>query len=224
LRRSYSAAADDDGQRGSSWVPSWMKSKLPAALGGTKPIEDLTMDTFASSLKQARRLGGISGFVHGTSAGNDPTAQGTMRLFEGIIAQMEAGEKEDLGTFGPAQRQRVAAAAGCTLAQVDDCIARYSWMRATTARMAQLQREGKAMPKSVGEVESMLGTWRDYKTTGPSGDGGGGDGPGAVPRSQRSAKGQPCPLAGQQVGKSTKCPLTRKAFKACCGKALGAAG
>ncbi len=39
-----------------------------------------------------------------------------------------------------------------------------------------------------------------------------------VPFSQKAANGQPCPLAGMDAGKNTKCPLTRKAFKSCCGK------
>ena len=34
---------------------------------------------------QARRLGGLSGFVHGTAAIQDGAAQGTLRLFENII-------------------------------------------------------------------------------------------------------------------------------------------
>jgi hypothetical protein len=40
---------------------------------------------FASHLTQARRLGALSGFVHGTSAITDGSVQGTMRQFETII-------------------------------------------------------------------------------------------------------------------------------------------
>lgn len=40
---------------------------------------------FGTSLKRARQLGGLTGFVHGTPAINDGQAQGTLRLFEQII-------------------------------------------------------------------------------------------------------------------------------------------
>jgi len=40
---------------------------------------------FATSIKRARQLGGLTGFVHGTSAAGDSAAQGTMRMFEQII-------------------------------------------------------------------------------------------------------------------------------------------
>ncbi len=39
-----------------------------------------------------------------------------------------------------------------------------------------------------------------------------------VPSDAKSPQGYPCPWAGQSVGRSTKCPATRKSFKACCGK------
>ena len=39
-----------------------------------------------------------------------------------------------------------------------------------------------------------------------------------VPSDAKSPKGYPCPWAGQSVGRSTKCPATKKSFKACCGK------
>ena len=44
-----------------------------------------TCAEFASGLKQARRLGGLTGWVHGTSAAADPTAQGTLRMYERIV-------------------------------------------------------------------------------------------------------------------------------------------
>jgi hypothetical protein len=81
--------------------------------------------------------------------------------------------------------------------------------------VAQLKKEGKEMPQSVDELERMLGTWRQYKTE-SEGAGGGA----AVPLGHTGPKGQPCPLAGMPVGRNTKCELTNKAFKACCGKAL----
>ena len=245
---------DEGGGGGAGWVPGWVKSQLPSALGGTKDIQDLTMDgksdettddpppitalltaalltaapqipspaAFASSLKQARRLGGLTGFVHGTGAAQDANAQGTLRLFETIVGAMRAEEKADLATFGPAERQRVAGEVGCSPAQVDDCVARFLWMRAMTARMAALKRDGKPMPTTIAEVERELGTWRDYKTA--AGEAGGAGEAGVVPEAQAGPGGKACPLAGHPAGKNTKCPLTKKAFKACCGRRAGKGG
>ena len=45
------------------------------------------------------------------------------------------------------------------LIQVDDCIAKYEWMKQMTGRMAALKRQGKPMPKSVEELENTVGQW-----------------------------------------------------------------
>lgn len=87
---------------------------------------------FANSLKQARRLGGLTGFVHGTGAIKDGAAQGTLRLFEQVIDAMTAAEKKDLALFDAPARHRVAAEIGASTNQVDDCIARYLWTRQLT--------------------------------------------------------------------------------------------
>ncbi len=64
----------------------------------------------------------------------------------------------------------------------------------------------------------MLGSWRQYKSDTA------GDGDGGVPWDHVGPKGQRCGLAGQPASRNTKCPLTRKAFKACCGKTLRLSG
>lgn len=177
---------------------------------------------FASSIKQARRLGGLTGWAGGTASAGDPAAQGTLRLFENIIGAMKKEEREDLSLFGPAERRRAAADAGCTVSQVDDCIARYLWMRNMTAKMAQLRREGKEMPKSIDEVERMLGSWRQHKSEAPVSDGtrgaAGSDGRILVPLDAVAKDGKNCALAGSEVGRNTKCPATKKAYKSCCGR------
>lgn len=39
-----------------------------------------------------------------------------------------------------------------------------------------------------------------------------------VPLTVVSPRGGQCPLAGQPASRNTKCPLTKKAYKACCGR------
>ena len=67
---------------------------------------------------------------------------------------------------------------------------------------------------SVDEQRKSIGHWKQYKY----GEAGGEAASGAVPLNAEGPNGQPCPLAGVQAGRNTKCPLTRKAYKACCGK------
>ncbi|KAH7617739.1 hypothetical protein Ndes2526B_g07604 [Nannochloris sp. 'desiccata'] len=222
-------------------ISSWVKSKIPFALGGNREevtqLENLSIDDFREGLKQARRMGALTGFASGTSSASDPAAQGTLRLFENIITAMTPEEKTEAATqFSSSSRERIAAEVGCSVMQVDDCVARYRWMRSMTVRMAQLKKDGKEMPKSIDELEAMLGTWKQHKqlrttTSAPVSPGlkasstiGSSSGGIEVPIDAVSrlikgeASNQLCGLAGQNVGKNTKCPLTKKSYKACCGR------
>lgn len=72
---------------------------------------------------------------------------------------MTEGEKTELSTFGVGGRQRVAQDAKCTVAQVDDCVAKYLWMREMLAGVAHAKREGKPVPKSIEDMEQSLGAY-----------------------------------------------------------------
>lgn len=65
-------------------ITGWLTSKVSGMMGGGD-LEDLDLATFGDQVKKARKLGSLTGFVHGTAAVNDSAAQGTMRLFEQII-------------------------------------------------------------------------------------------------------------------------------------------
>ncbi len=229
-------SGDTTSSGGGSGISSWVKSKIPFALGGNREeisqLENLSIDDFGEGLKQARRMGALTGFASGTSAASDPAAQGTLRLFENIIMAMTPDEKLNAATeFSSTSRERIASEVGCSVMQVDDCVARYRWMRSMTVRMAELKKEGKPMPKSIDELEAMLGTWKQHKqvrTTAPivgstsgstSNDSSGGiEVPVDTTSRLKGFNNQPCGLAGQSVGKNTKCPLTKKSYKACCGR------
>ena len=87
-----------------------------------------------------------------------------------------------------------------------------------TSTLASLKRSGGRLPASMDELEAVVGDWRQYRSTTQAGGGGAGqqqfEGPG----------GRACPLVGAQPGRNTKCPLTRKAYKACCGRSGGRGG
>lgn len=65
-------------------ITGWLTSKVSGFMGGGE-LEDLDIETFAKSIKTARKVGGLGGFAHGTSAIQDGAAQGTLRLFEQVI-------------------------------------------------------------------------------------------------------------------------------------------
>ena len=69
---------------GGGGITGWLTSKVSGLMGAGE-MEDLDIVTFGDQIKKARRLGSLTGFVHGTAAVNDSAAQGTMRLFEQII-------------------------------------------------------------------------------------------------------------------------------------------
>lgn len=199
-------------------MPQWLKNRLPTSLGGDKDIyalESMTLDSYAKSLKTARQIGAVTGFVGGTSRIQDPLAQGNLRLYEDIVGAMTVEEKADLSEFTVTARQRVASEIGCTVCQVDDCIAKFEWMKQMTTQMAALKRQGKPIPKSVEDLEQSVGNWRGYREQQPQSSAAG---PGVVASNQVDSRGRACPLRGMTVGRSTKCRLTNKSWKSCCGK------
>jgi hypothetical protein len=71
--------------------------------------------------------------------------------------EKELGARGDLPSFGPEARQRVAAQAGCSVAQVDACLARFLATRAMTRR-AQGQAPGaQSAEPGAGAMCSGLG-------------------------------------------------------------------
>ena len=81
LHASAAAAALGGGGGG---ITGWLTNKVGGMLGAGD-LEDLTLQQFGDQMKMARRIGGLSGFVHGTSSIQDGAAQGTLRLFSQIV-------------------------------------------------------------------------------------------------------------------------------------------
>lgn len=209
-----------------SWMPQWMKSRLPGMLGGNREeiseMEGMTFDSYMSSLKMARRLGGLTGNAFGTSNASDPAAQGTLLLYEKIYGAMLQEERSDPeSAFNMTRRKEVAQQVGCSLDQVDNCIARFLWTKTMMTKLAQHRKQGKPMPTTIEEMERIVGTWQSYKSTAPQGMPSSSSTAGKIripPDAIHWKDGQPCGLAGLTVGRSTKCPVKKKSYKACCGK------
>ncbi|GMH34076.1 hypothetical protein BSKO_01910 [Bryopsis sp. KO-2023] len=203
---------------GNSWIPDWMKSKLPGILGGKKDFDELKnmdIDAYAKQLSRARGMSGLSGAL-----GMDTRLQSAkLKRSEDIISLMNPVEKKDpVNAFRPVARRRIAKEVGCTPQEVDDCINSYMQMKFLGDVMVRRKEEGKSMPTNAEELRSILAESQTEmqaavtpsEPSEPSGL--------EVPESSRGPKGNPCPLAGMTVNRSTICPLTRKKFKRCCGK------
>lgn len=207
-------------QEGTSWMPSWLKARLPETLGGAKEpaSEELDLDKYAGTLRQARRMGSVANLIPGVARAS---ATESLHLYESIISAMQPQEKQQLQSFNASARHRVAQHVKCNVSQVDDCIAKYLYMKSMTGKVKQLKDEGKPMPKDYQQLEREFGNWQSFRTATPDNLVDTKSAPAGsekVPSDAKSPKGYPCPWAGQSVGRSTKCPATKKSFKACCGK------
>lgn len=232
--RTAAYASESDPAKPKGWVPQWLRERLPESVGGipaSEETEELTLDKFASTLRQARRLGSVTSYLPGAGKLSDPVQNANLLQYERIIEAMSAEDKADPSRLGAAARQRVAQASDCTVAQVDDCLAKWQWMRTMLARVQEAKRQGKPLPDSIEDMERTVGgTWRNFKAQQPAAASQAVQQDGrtphrvapssehTVPVHAVSAKGMPCPLAGRPASRNTKCPLTRKAYKACCGR------
>ena len=222
--RYASSDREDEGKDTSSFLPGWMKSRLPGMLGGNREeIQEMTnldMSSYLNQLKMARRLGSMTGNAFGSSNASDPGTQGFLLMSEQVIERMRDEERKnptDEGSFTKSRKAEIAEDVGCSVAQVEDCIARYMWTKHMMSTLAEYRKKGHEMPKTMEELERLTGRWTDFKQqygTNSSHS----SGSIVIPADATSPKGGPCGLAGMTVGRSTKCPRMRKSYKACCGR------
>ncbi len=90
-------------------------------------------------------------------ADSDPSSTSTFRWMT-----QSPGEDEGLVIV---ERPRVGDFVGDERTAMNvDAVCRFLWMKAMTERISQLKKEGKPMPKSIEELETVLGDWRSYKS------------------------------------------------------------
>ena len=208
------------GSSPSSYLPQWMKSRLPSALGGDretlKELENLTMDEYRRQITAARKLGSISGSAFGAKA-SDAGTQGFLRNSERVVGALTDAEKAS-ESVSSSRAVALARELDLSVEQVDAVMGRFKYTKHMMSVLAQRKRQGMEMPTTIEEVEQLTGNWRSFIAGNASGGAGSSGGGIAVPAAAEHAKGGPCGLAGMTVGRSTKCPRTRKSYKACCGR------
>ncbi|XP_058082884.1 uncharacterized protein LOC131230875 [Magnolia sinica] len=179
----------------SGWI-----DKIKGVFTGQKPTpsepelpssQAFTLLRFADELKNARAAGSFKKFIVGRSS--DATFADAFEKQESIIRY--------LGGFDPTgenlqstQKQSAAKHCNCTIAEVENALAKFTWAKEAQKKIEKLKEEGKPMPKSLAEVQKLMGST-----------------PLDLARSNLAKSGQ--------ISRNAPCPCgSKKKYKWCCGK------
>ncbi|XP_038878551.1 protein translocase subunit SecA 1 [Benincasa hispida] len=177
---------------------SWM-DKIKGVITGKKSPSDgtdissesFTLLRFADELKNARRVGAFKQYIVGRSS--EATFADAFEKQEAIIRY--------LGGFDPtgeniqtSQKQEAAKKCNCTIADVENVLAKFMWAKQAQTKIEKLKAEGKPLPTSIAEVQKLVGS-----------------NPLDLARSNLAKSGQ--------MSRNALCPCgSKKRYKRCCGK------
>ncbi|XP_022155404.1 uncharacterized protein LOC111022549 [Momordica charantia] len=177
---------------------SWV-DKIKGVITGKKSTPDgseissqsFTLLRFADELKNARRVGAFKQYIVGRSS--EATFADAFEKQEAIIRY--------LGGFDPtgeniqtSQKQEAAKNCNCTIAEVENALAKFIWAKEAQKKIEKLREEGKPLPKSISEVQKLVGS-----------------NPLDLARSNLAKSGQ--------ISRNALCPCgSKKRYKRCCGK------
>ncbi|KAK6915482.1 hypothetical protein RJ641_020599 [Dillenia turbinata] len=139
---------------------SWM-SKIKGVFTGKKTTpeaepqissdspESFTLLKFADAMKNARRVGTFKQYIVGRSS--EATFSDAFEKQEAIIRCLGGFDAtgENLQT---SQKQEAAKKCNCTIADVENALAKFSWAKEAQKKIGKLKEEGKPMPKSLAEM------------------------------------------------------------------------
>ncbi|MFQ6650112.1 hypothetical protein Gotur_022746 [Gossypium turneri] len=141
---------------------SWMDSIKGVFTGKkTSPddpnisAESFTLLRFADELKNARKLGKFKQYVVGRSS--DATFADVFEKQEAIIRYLGGCDPTGMN-LQPSQKKEAAKQCDCTLLDIENALAKFTWAKEAHQKMAQLKEEGKPMPKSFAEVQKLMGS------------------------------------------------------------------
>lgn len=177
---------------------SWM-DKIKGVFTGKKPpadypatsAESFTLLRFADDLSKARKLGTFKQYIVGRSS--EATFSDAFGKQEAILRYLgkfdSTGEK-----LLTSQKQEAAKICNCTIADVENALAKFTWAKEAQRKLEKLKEEGKPMPKSLAEVQKLMGST-----------------PLDVARKNLAQSGQ--------ISRNAPCPCgSKKLYKRCCGK------
>ncbi|OIV95143.1 hypothetical protein TanjilG_21533 [Lupinus angustifolius] len=142
-------------------------------------------------MKNARRIGAFKEYMVGRSS--EVTFNTAFEKSEAIVRFLALFDPtgENLQT---AQKQAAAKHCNCTIADVENALAKFTWAKEAQKKIQTLKDEGKPMPKSFGDLQKMVGST-----------------PFDLARSNLAQSGQ--------ISRNAPCPCgSKKRYKRCCGK------
>lgn len=153
--------------------------------------ESFTLLQFAEQMRSARKLGKLKNYVVGRSS--EATFADSFQKQEAIIRYL-GGVDPNGENIGPSQKMEAAKQCKCTVADVENVLSKFTWAKAAQTKMEQLKAEGKPLPKSMAEIQKLMGST-----------------PLDVARSNLAKSGQ--------ISRNKPCPCgSGKLYKRCCGK------
>ncbi|XP_004232798.1 uncharacterized protein [Solanum lycopersicum] len=178
---------------------SWI-NKIKGVFTGQKtstdaakvPIsESFTLLRFADELGRAKKLGTLKQYVVGR--GSEVTFAEAFEKQQAILQYLGALDPtgENLQTH---QKQQAAKHCKCTIVDVENMLAKFTWAKEAQMKLEKMKEEGKPLPKSMAEVQKLMGS-----------------SPLDVARSNMAKSGQ--------ISRNAFCPCgSKKRYKRCCGK------
>lgn len=178
--------------------PSWF-AKIKEVFTGKKTEDSqpaaatssVTLESYADELKKARKLGSMAQFVRGR--GSEATISDAFEKQEAIIRALasydSSGERLEAK-----HKTEVAKICSCTIADVENALAKFTWAKEAHKKMEKLKEQGKPMPKSLEEVQKLVGST-----------------PMGIANTSLAKSGQ--------ISRNADCPCgSKKKYKRCCGK------
>nr|AFK33624.1 unknown [Lotus japonicus] len=153
--------------------------------------DSFTLLHFADEMKKARKIGAFKDYVVGRSS--EVTFTTAFEKNEAIIRFLgvldPTGEK-----LQSAQKQAAAKHCNCTIIDVENALAEFTWAKEAQKKIEKLKEEGKPMPTSIAEVQKLVGS-----------------SPLDHARSNLAQSGQ--------ISRNAPCPCgSKKRYKRCCAK------
>lgn len=159
--------------------------------GAPPDASQFTLLNFADEMKKARKVGAFKEYIVGRSS--EVTFSTAIEKYEVIIRYLAAFDYtgENLTTN---QKHEAAKHCNCTIAEVENALAKFTWAKEAHKKIPKLNQEGKPMPKNMAELQKMVGT-----------------NPMDIAKSNLAKSGQ--------VSRNALCPCgSKKRYKRCCGK------
>ncbi|XP_031496708.2 uncharacterized protein LOC116261912 isoform X1 [Nymphaea colorata] len=153
--------------------------------------KDFTLLNFADEMKRARKMGSFNQYIVGRSSA--ATFKDAFEKQEAILRHL--GSFDPTGEHLETSQKRIAAEhCNCTIADVENALSKFVWAKEAHKKMEKLKEQGKPMPKTLADVQKMMGS-----------------SPLDLARSNLSKSGQ--------ISRNALCPCgSNKKYKRCCGK------